>query len=89
MNEVKSSATGQATAALAWLRREKWTENDSVKQADLQNVNWENAYIGELDLEKTNLRGANLRNVTHEKTTARIRNIIGGKQSHSSKLIYT
>ena len=65
-NEVKSPAVGQATAALAWLRRDNWIQSDSFKNADLQNVNWSNAYLGELNFEKTNLRGANLQNVTNE-----------------------
>ena len=68
MNEVKSPAIGQATAALVWLRRENWIATNSFKNSDLQNVNWANAYIGELNFESSILRGANLQNVTNEKS---------------------
>lgn len=60
-NELRSPATGQGTAALAWLRREGWLDKDIFKGLDLYRVNWENAYLGELNLEEASLSGANLK----------------------------
>lgn len=64
LNELKSPAAGQATAALAWLKRENWLEADTLIGADLHRVNWDSAYVGDLNLERANLNGANLRNIS-------------------------
>lgn len=67
-NELRSPAVGQGTAALAWLKREKWIEPDSLIGADLHRVNWENAFVGNLNLESANLNGAILSKVSNQVT---------------------
>ncbi len=67
-NELRSSAVGQGTAALAWLKREKWIEPDSLIGAELHRVNWQNAFVGNLSLENANLNGAILSNVSNQVT---------------------
>lgn len=67
-NEMRSSAIGQGTAALAWLKREGWITDTTLIGADLHRANWENAFIGGLNLEGANLNGAVLNNVTNQFT---------------------
>ena len=65
LNELRSSAVGQGTAALDWLRRENWIKDDTLEDVDLYRVNWENAYIGDLNMEEATLIGARFANVTN------------------------
>lgn len=67
-NEMRSSAVGQGTAALSWLRREGWIGMDTLVAADLHRANWENAYVGGLNLNGANLNGAVLTNVSNQIT---------------------
>lgn len=67
-NELRSPATGQGTAALAWLRREGWLSNDSLINANLHRVNWERAYVGGLNLEGANLNAGRLTGISNQLT---------------------
>jgi hypothetical protein len=69
-SELRSSAVGQGTAALTWLRREGWVREDTLVGADLHRVNWENAFVGRLNLTGANLNGAILTNVSSQSTDA-------------------
>ena len=65
LNELRSSAVGQGTAALDWLRRENWIQQDTLYDKDFYRINWENAYIGDLNFEKATLIEARFVNVTN------------------------
>ncbi|GAB5491162.1 MAG: hypothetical protein Phog2KO_13770 [Phototrophicaceae bacterium] len=63
--ELNSPSTAPAVNALARLRREGMLEDDYFVGRNLENTNWEGAYIGGLDFEGANLRYTNLKQVTN------------------------
>lgn len=68
LNEMRSSAIGQGTAALNWLRREGWLTDDTLEGADLHRANWEYAYVGGLNMTNANLNGAKLTAISNQIT---------------------